>query len=144
MAIDIEVGAVDLDDDLADAGRIAIPTSIPTRPAVTGSVAPSTQLPAADRLVVAIDGLPIVGMASSSDDYTLVQRLESGKSVTLTVTPFANAPAGENGQLAARAAPGDSAIGTRRFYDSFVTVEAEVKPAVMEDLLGKLAERRWR
>jgi len=85
-----------------------------------------------------------VGTAGSANNYRVVQRLDSGVSVTIAVIPFANAPAGENGQLDVQAGPGDSAIGTRRFYDSFVTVEAEVKLAAMEDLLGKLAEQRWR
>ncbi len=141
VAIDVDVSAADLDDDLTDAGRIAIPVSMHTRSA-TPNAPPSA--PSADRLIVAIDGLEIVGTAGSANNYRVVQRLDSGASVTIAVIPFANAPAGENGQLDVQAGPGDSAIGTRRFYDSFVTVEAEVKLAAMEDLLGKLAEQRWR
>jgi hypothetical protein len=138
-AVEVEVTARSLDDDIADAGRIEIPISSPTR-AMTPRAAPAP----ANRLVVAIDGLEIVGMAGSGDNYRLVQHLESGESVAITVVPFADAPGGENGQIAVQAGTGDSVIGTRRFYDFFVTVEAEIKQSVMEKLLDNLKERNWR
>ncbi len=145
-AVTVDLGAVDdvLESELADVGRIAVPTSLTAPTAMAENADPSAERSAADRMVVAIEGLPIVGMTSSTDEYTLVQRLESGESITLTVLPFANAPAGETGRLSVRPAAGDSAMGSRRYGDAWVTVRGTVTPATLRDLLGRLRERSWR
>jgi hypothetical protein len=140
-AIDVQVSAANLDDEIADAGRITVPVPAST-PALTAPARRSAQ--PANRTVVAIDGLEIVGMAGSANDYRLVQTLESGESVAITVVPFVDAPAGQNGQLAVQAGAGDSVIGTRRFYDSFVTIEAAIEQNDMRALLDRLTERNWR
>ena len=45
--------------------------------------------------------------------------------------------------LGGQKTPGDSATGSRRFRDFWVTASAQVNPAVLERLLDKLTERSW-
>jgi hypothetical protein len=140
-ALNVEAGAVDveIDNSILDAGRIEVPTNVPLTVDASARTAPSPTRPSAP--VVAIDGLEIVAVARASDSYQVVQRLRSGERVTLVVIPFEDAPTGDNGELRSGSARGDSAVGSRRFRDSYVTARAPVKPAVMRRLLSKLSEQ---
>ncbi|MDH5551646.1 MAG: hypothetical protein OEZ42_17320, partial [Gemmatimonadota bacterium] len=60
---------------------------------------------------------------------------------SLSVVPFADAPKGESGKLQVKVS-GDTAVGTVRFGNSFVTAYARIAPATLEQLLGTLTERR--
>lgn len=140
--VDVEVVEVPVDPSILAPDRIAIPTAASSTPAGDGSVA-GPRRPTEPQSVVAVDGLEITGVVRTSGSYRLVQRLASGGTVTLIVTSFDNAPAGESGQLKVQAAPGDSATGSRRFRDFWVTASAQVNPAVLERLLDTLTERSW-
>jgi hypothetical protein len=140
-AVEVRVQAADLDAEITEAGKIAIPAA-ETGARPTSSRAAAT--PAAERSIIAIEGLEVVGLVGSGDSYRLIQHLDSGESVAITVVPFAEAPSGESGTLAVQAGAGDSIIGTRRFYDSFVTIESEISRKIMEGLLDGLQQRSWR
>lgn len=140
--VDVEVVDVPVDPSILAPDRIAIPTAASST-ASGGGTAAGPRRPTEPRSVVAVDGLEITGVVRTSESYRLVQRLASGGTVTLIVTSFDNAPAGESGQLSVQEAQGDSATGSRRFRDFWVTASAQVNPAVLERLLDKLTERSW-
>ena len=141
-AVDVEVVDVPVDPSILAPDQIAIPTAAASTPNAIGSDARPSR-PVEPQSVVAIDGLEITGVVRTSESYRLVQRLASGGTVALIVTAFDNAPAGESGQLNVQKTPGDSATGSRRFRDFWVTASAQVNPAVLERLLDKLTERSW-
>jgi hypothetical protein len=140
-ALVVDAGQVDveLDNSIFDAGKIEVPTDVPltfAEPPRAAAARPSPSSP-----VVAIDGLEIAAVARGPNSYQVVQRLSSGERVTLTVIPFTEAPEGDNGQLQVEASRGDSAVGTRRFRDLYVTARGPLRPADMRRLLSKLSER---
>jgi hypothetical protein len=137
--LDIDAGAmeVELDNSILDAGRIEVPTHVPMTFTEPAQPEPAAR-PAAEP-VIAIRGLEIVAVARGSASYRVVQRLQSGDRVTLTVVSFDEAPAGHNGQLRVAEAPGDSAVGTRRFRESYVTAEGPIGTATMRQLLSRLS-----
>jgi hypothetical protein len=136
----VDVGAIDAPsvDFIADAGRITNdPAALSYRERARAT--PATQ-PARGPDIV-IEGLEVEGVARSSASYQVVQRLPSGTRITLTVEPFANAPAGETGTLRVEAIGGDSAQGSVRFGAFFVSAQGGVTPTQLEELLDRLVER---
>ncbi len=136
----VDAGVVDapLTDLVADAGRIA-----PDPGALTlrERPRPARTPPPVRGPDIVIEGLEVEGVARSSASYQVVQRLPSGTRITLTVQPFANAPAGENGILRVRAVGGDSAQGSVRFGNFFVTAQGQLTPDELGGLLDRLVER---
>ncbi len=126
--------------DARDVGRINVPTGAPlssgTRRTAAAASDPSNTQP-----VIVIEGLVIEGVARLPTSYQVVQRTASGRRVALTVVPFSEAPANDTGSLTVRVESGDSAMGTVRFGDSYVTARAAIAPAEMERLLGRLVEQ---
>jgi len=130
---------VTVEDQVGDIGRIKVPTGTPaTSPQRHAAPAPRT---ASNEPVIMIDGLAIEGVARMATSYQVVQRLATGQRVALTIVPFSDAPASDTGFLQVRATAGDTAVGTVRFGNSYVTARAPVAPAELERLLGTLVER---
>ena len=126
--------------DAQDVGRITVPTGAPLSSG-TSRAAAATSNPSSTQPVIVIEGLVIEGVARLPTSYQVVQRTASGRRVALTVVPFSEAPADDTGSLTVRVESGDSAMGTVRFGDSYVTARAAIAPAEMERLLGRLVEQ---
>jgi hypothetical protein len=141
-ALSLSGTAVDVPvtDRVEDLGRIKVPTGAPTSSSARRATATPNR-PTASQPVIVIEGLVIEGVARMSSSYQVVQRLASGKRVSLTVVPFSQAPPDDTGFLLVRAESGDSVIGTVRFGDSYVTARAAMAPAELEQLLGRLVEQ---
>ncbi len=135
-------GTIDIpiDNAVEDAGRIAIPTTLPAASELVSRAAAAPRSTTSDEPVVAIADLGIAAVMRAPNSYQVVQRLDDGQQISLSVIPFADAPVGESGALKVRAA-GDSAIGTVRFRDSFVTARAPLTPSALKRHLEKLTER---
>jgi len=131
---------VKLDDEVGDIGRIKVPTGVPLSSAERRAPAPAPRT-ASNSPFIAIDGLAVEGVARMTTSYQVVQRLANGERIALTIVPFSEAPPDDTGFLQVRATAGDTAVGTVRFGDSYVTARAPVAPAELERLLGSLAER---
>ena len=136
----VDVGSIDAPsvDFITEAGRITSdPAALASRerPRAAAAAQP-TRGPD-----IVIEGLEVEGVARSSASYQVVQRLPSGGRVTLTVEPFTRAPAGETGVLSVQAVGADSAQGTVRFGEFFVTAQGSVPPDELGLLLDRLVER---
>jgi len=132
---------VKLDDAVGDIGRIKVPTGVPLSSGGRRAAPPASRT-ASNEPFIAIDGLAVEGVARMTTSYQVVQRLANGERIALTVVPFSEAPPDDTGFLQVRATASDTAVGTVRFGDSYVTARAPVAPAELERLLGSLAERR--
>jgi len=141
-AMRAQPGTVDipLDNSLDDVGRIAIPTTLPSASELVSRASATSRTSASDP-VIAMADLGVAAVARGPDSYQVVQRLANGEQVSLSVVPFADAPKGESGKLQVKVS-GDTAVGTVRFGNSFVTAYARIAPATLEQLLGTLTERR--
>jgi len=141
-AMRAQPGTVDipLANTLDDPGRIVIPTTLPSASELVSRASATSRTSASDP-VIAIADLEVAAVARGPDSYQVVQRLANGEQVSLSVIPFADAPAGESGTLQVEVS-GDTAVGTVRFRNSFVTAYARIAPATLEQLLGTLTERR--
>jgi hypothetical protein len=136
----VDAGPIDAPsvDFITEAGRITSDPAALTsrqRPRAAAAAQP-TRGPD-----IVIEGLEVEGVARNSASYQVVQRLPSGGRVTLTVEPFTRAPAGETGVLSVQAVGADSAQGTVRFGEFFVTAQGSVTPEELELLLDRLVER---
>jgi hypothetical protein len=136
----VDAGSIDAPsvDFVTEAGRITSdPAALASRerPRAAAAAQP-TRGPD-----IVIEGLEVEGVARSSENYQIVQRLPSGGRVTLTVEPFTRAPAGETGVLSVQAVGADSAQGTVRFGEFFVTAQGSVTPYELGLLLDRLVER---
>jgi hypothetical protein len=136
----VDIGEIDAPrvDFVAEAGRIT------SDPAALAENQRSRSEPAAQPTRspdILIEGLEVEGVARSSASYQIVQRLPSGRRITLTVEPFTSAPADETGVLSVRAVGADSARGTVRFGEFFVTAQGSVTPEELGLLLDRLVER---
>jgi hypothetical protein len=136
----VDAGSIDAPsvDFITEAGRITSdPAALASleRPR-SAAAAQSTRSPE-----IVIAGLEVEGVARSSASYQVVQRLPSGRRVTLTVEPFTRAPAGETGVLSVQPVGADSSLGTVRFGEFFVTAQGSVTPDELGLLLDRLVER---
>jgi hypothetical protein len=140
-AMRAQPGTVDipLDNSFDDVGRIAIPTTLPAASELVSRASAAARSTASEPMV-AITDLEVAAVARGPDSYQVVQRLTNGEQVSLSVVPFADAPEGESGKLRIKVS-GDTAVGTVRFRNSFVTAYARIAPATLEQLLGTLTER---
>jgi hypothetical protein len=144
--------------DTVDAGVPDLPVSaaLPIDRAIPEVETPSVQtartpaLPPGTTIqgsVIVIDRLPIDSVSEFAvggrTGQRVVQRLQSGARVVLTVVPFQGAPGqGAGASIRVITVPGDTAVGTVRFADRLVSARAVVAPAVLEGLLGQLTEVR--
>jgi hypothetical protein len=136
----VDAGSIDAPsvDFITEAGRITSdPAALASRRR-TRSAAPAQPTRSPD---IVIEGLEVEGVARSSASYQVVQRLPSGGRITLTVEPFTSAPAGESGVLSVQAVGADSAQGTVRYGEFFVTAQGSVTPDELGLLLDRLVER---
>ncbi len=141
-AMNAQPGTIDIPISSAveDVGRIAIPTTLPAASELMSRAAAATPRSTASDPVVAIADLEIAAIARGPDSYQVVQRLATGEQVSLSVIPFADAPDGERGTLQVEVS-GDTAVGTVRYRDSFVTARASIAPTTLKRLLEALTER---
>jgi hypothetical protein len=126
---------------------LAVPP-LPVAIADSGVLEPPSQLPAGTTVqgpVLAIEGLEIESVAQlggAGGGYRVVQRLETGEQLELTVTPLAQAQAAGAGALRVTTLPSDTAMGTVRFGDNLISARALVAAEVLEGLLRRIVEVR--
>jgi hypothetical protein len=113
----------------ADSGVLESPSRLPAAVAVEGPI-------------LAVEGLEIVQVEEMAAGYRVVQILETGEQLELTVTPLAQAPATGAGALRVTTLPGDTAMGTVRFGDNLISARALVAADVLESLLRRIGEAR--
>jgi len=141
-------------DSLAgDTGAVVPPVAQDTVPAMpppvavadSGVLEPISRLPAGvtvARPILAVEGLEIESVDGLAAGYRVVQRLDTGERLELTVTPLNEAQAAGAGALRVTTLPGDTAMGTVRFGDNLISARALVAADVLEGLLRRVGEVR--
>jgi flagellar basal body-associated protein FliL len=113
---------------------------------VAADTAQAAAVPVAQPPVIVVDGLRIVSVDPYSSGgltgSTIVQILDTGERLTLTVLPASDAPAafGVSGVSVTSVLP-DSSTGTARLGQYAVTAGGRVSADVLEGLLRRLVER---
>lgn len=95
--------------------------------------------------IVAVEGLPVARISEFSvagrTGYRVVQLLQSGERLTLTLTPAGPTVVGlEEPRITTLA--GDTLLGTVHFGGFVVSAQARIAPDVLDGLLRRLAARR--
>ncbi len=138
------------------------PTGVVTRDTASGAAADSLAAPPAridtgmaasiavadtgllGRTIIAVADLPVVRVADVAADgragYQVVQTLQSGERLTVTVLPWRAADSVRLGPVRPR--DGGISEGSVRFGRYVVDVSGRVSPGAMRDLLGRLIGRR--
>ena len=125
------------------AAAVAAAPPPPVAAADSGALLPPSQLPpgvTVEGPVLAVEGLEIESIDQLAAGYRVVQRLETGERLELTVTPLDQGAAAGAGALRVTTLPGDTAIGTVRFGDNLISARALVAANVLESLLRRIVE----
>ena len=112
---------------IADSGVLDSPSRLPAGVTVEGPV-------------LAVEGLQIESVDELAAGYRVVQRLQTGERLELTVTPLDQAQMAGAGTLRVTVLPGDTAMGTIRFGDNLISARALVAADVLEGLLRRIVE----
>jgi hypothetical protein len=117
----------------------------PVAVADSGVLEPVSRLPTGVTVegpILAVEGLRIESVDGLAAGYRVVQRLDSGERLELTVTSMDRAQVAGAGALRVTTLPGDTAMGTVRFGDNLISARALVAADVLEGLLRQIGEVR--
>ncbi len=129
------------------AARDTTPVAAPPEsPTVAADTAQAAAVPVTQPPIIVVDGLRVVSVDPYSSGgltgFTIVQLLDTGERLTLTVLPASDAPAafGVSDVIVTSVLP-DSATGTARLGQYAVTAGARVSATVLDGLLRRLVEQ---
>ena len=142
MAPPVQVAPAELPADTASSP--SADTAPPPPPApVTAPVAFPPGVPGVDQPIIVVAGLAVEDVSEFSSNgetgFRVVQLLESGERLTLTMLPFRGDTTERSEGRVTAVAP-DSAVGTVRFRGYLIEVRARVATDILQDLLRRLVE----